>query len=134
MRTSLAPVLRMRCGPGPPRVELAAAEASEAAVPGEDRDRGHGLDRDGVVEGEDGLRVALNLTLRHLAPSMSRGQPQGSAGPVRSTRSKTTTLDVTGQSDSWTPDEEDALPDGMRRDGKDLATIRKEYHYLQVGR
>ena len=55
VRTSLAPVLRMRCGPGPPRVELAAAEASEAAVPGEDRDRGHGLDRDGVVQGEDGL-------------------------------------------------------------------------------
>ena len=66
MRTSLAPVLRMRCGPGPPRVELAAAEASEAAVPGEDRDRGHGLDRHSVVKCEAGTVLTYNTGLIHI--------------------------------------------------------------------
>ena len=79
-----------------------------------------------IVRGRNGLRVALNLTLRHLAPSISRGQPQGSSGYVRSTRSKTTTLDFTGnRGEPWSPDEEEMLLDGMRQLGKDLASIRR---------
>ena len=79
-----------------------------------------------LVRGKNGLRVALNLTLRHLAHGISEGQPQGSSGPVRSTRSKTVTIEGSSSAgEPWTADEEELLLEGMRRDGKDLATIRK---------
>ena len=78
-----------------------------------------------LVRGKSGLRVSLNLGMRFLAGSMARQQPESSSGYVRSTRSKTTTLDVSGQAEPWTADEEELLLEGMRKDGKDLATIRR---------
>ena len=63
-----------------------------------------------LVRGKNGLRVALNLTLRHLAHGISEGQLQGSSGPVRSTRSKTVTIEGSSSAgEPWTADEEELL-------------------------
>jgi len=76
-----------------------------------------------LVRGRSGLRVGLHLTLRHLAASVSDGQPHGF---VRSTRSRTTSLDVFPAAQvPWTAAEEVALTEGMRRDGKNLHVIHK---------
>ncbi|KOO25394.1 hypothetical protein Ctob_007055 [Chrysochromulina tobinii] len=76
-----------------------------------------------LVRGRAGLRVGLHLSLRHLAASVSEGQPQGF---VRSTRSRTTSLDAfPGAQPPWTAAEEAALTDGMRRDGKNLHVIHR---------
>jgi len=74
-----------------------------------------------LINGRKGLRVSLNLSLRHMSANVSRDQPEG--GFVRATRSRTGALDAPVQQSPWSDAEQDALTEGMRRDGKDLHTI-----------